>query len=577
MATTATEQTPLLGGSSTPKVAFANEEEYREAVVESAFHFQDVNASAFVLPGPDAVGEIEEESQAPAEPHLRPDINIILLGMFSGCFLAALDSTIVATCLSVIGTEFHAANSISWLGTSYMMTQTAAQPLYGKCSQIFGRRVTTMFSSAVFLLGSLACGLATTYPQLLAARAVAGVGGAGLTVMMAIVTSDLIPLRSRGIYQGYGNLVYNLGAAAGGPLGGYLGDSVGWRWAFLIQVPICVLHFAMAWWKVENSFDPTFQPGHDMMARIKRVDFLGSILLVLGVAASLVGLALGGNEYPWSAPIVWVSLIGGILVLVIFVLVETYVAAEPLLAPELLFTRTPGFVSLTNFFASMAQLAILYSVPLWFSVVKGLSNSNAGLHLIPSVISTSASSLISGWIMGKTGYYRLMLAITAFINFCGPLIMIFWDRITTPDWVFWVTMSPGGIGFGAIITITLVALISAVPPESMAAATGCSYLFRATGSVLGISLSTAILQNTLQTELVKVIKGPDADEVIKNIRLDMNYVNSMIPEVQKLVIDSYEAAYHYVFIAITAMGVAAFICALFIKHHELPSRLDRKK
>ena len=142
--------------------------------------------------------------------------------------------------LGTIGSEFGKSNSIAWLGTSYLLTQTAFQPLYGRFSDIFGRKAATLFASAVFLLGSLACGLSKTFPQLIAARAFAGIGGGGLTTMSSIVTSDLVSLRQRGTYQGLGNVVYAAGAAIGGPLGGYLGDGIGWRWAFLIQVSITV-------------------------------------------------------------------------------------------------------------------------------------------------------------------------------------------------------------------------------------------------------------------------------------------------------------------------------------------------
>ncbi|KAM0755600.1 MFS general substrate transporter [Meredithblackwellia eburnea MCA 4105] len=600
----ATETTPLVSSSRRGSYHHLTDAELAGATLDSAIHFQpDYTGSAFVLPGPKVDFDEEEDEESDVghttddevasddepENQQRPDLWIILVGMWTGCFLSALDSTVVATCLSTIGTNFQVANSISWVGTSYLVSVSdceegaliadpVAQPLYGKCSDIFGRKATTMFSSGIFLIGSLACGLAQTYPQLLAARAFAGVGGAGLTVMIpiSIVTSDLVPLRRRGTFQGLGNLAYNLGAALGGPIGGALGDTIGWRWAFLIQVPFCVLHFAMAWWKVEYSFATTPEPKTDIWAKIKRVDFLGSAILVVAVATGLVGLSLGGNELPWSDPTVWVSLIVSVVLLFAFVMVEIYVAHEPLLAPDLLFTQTPGFVSLANFFASLAQLAILYTVPVWFSSVKGMTNANAGFHLIPSVVSTSASSLLTGWWMSKTGVYKKMLLICGIVNVIGPLCMISWDRYTTPDAFFWFSMIPGGIGFGATITITLVALISAVEPTAMAAATGCSYLFRATGAVLGISLSNVVMQNTLQTRLTKVITGPGSEEIIQKIRVDMSYVRTLIPELQQKVVDAYEYSSRWVFVAIATWAFLAFLCMIPIKHHDLPTRLDRK-
>lgn len=187
--------------------------------------------------------------------------------------------------------------------------------------------------------------MSRTFPQLIAARAVAGIGGGGLTTMSSIVTSDLVPLRARGTYQGLGNIVYAGGAAIGGPLGGWLGDGIGWRWAFLIQVPICAVHFLIVLWKVNIPSGPG-----SMVEKIKRIDFLGALSMVSAVTLLLLGLSLGGNQYEWSHPIVYGSIIGGSVLLVIFVLIEKYVAREPLLPLRVLFNRTPLFVSLTNWF-----------------------------------------------------------------------------------------------------------------------------------------------------------------------------------------------------------------------------------
>ncbi|SCV68049.1 BQ2448_170 [Microbotryum intermedium] len=572
----ATETTPLIGN----QTAAASSEAYAvaaESAIQSVIH-GDVNASAFQVPGTEAQDDVEAPPAAggPAgvlvtEEPLRADLFIVLGGMWVGAFLSALDGTIVATTLSVIGSEFGVSNSIAWLGTSYLMTQTAFQPLYGRFSDIFGRKPATLFASVVFLLGSLFCGLSKTYPQLIAARAFAGIGGGGLTTMSSIVTSDLIPLRKRGVYQGLGNVVYALGAAIGGPVGGLLGDTIGWRWAFLIQVPICVIHFIIVFWKVDIPSGPG-----DIVTKIKRIDFLGSLSLVASVALLLVGLSLGGNEQPWSAPIVWGSIVGGLVVLAIFVVIEKFIAKEPLLAPRILFSRTPGFVSLTNWFATMAQFGIIYQVPLYFSAVQQRSTSRAGMYLIPNAVLASTASLLAGLYMARTGNYRLLLLTAGVLGVIGPLLMSFWTQHTA-EWVFWVSMGPAGIAYGAIITITLVALIAAVPPADMAASTGVSYLFRATGSVLGISLSTSIFQNTLKADLERRIVGKGAHHLIEKIRSDVNYIRTLPHDVRHLAIDAYDHSMHIVFIAITAAAFMALLALFPIRQHALPGSLDRKK
>ncbi|KAK4700525.1 hypothetical protein P7C70_g5721, partial [Phenoliferia sp. Uapishka_3] len=562
------ETSPLLQNQGTT----AAQDIAAESAIQSAF---DPNASAFGIPAASNAA-IDEEAVSPpegvlvTETPMRADLYFVLGGMWVGTFLSALDGTIVATTLSVIGSEFQVSNSIAWLGTSYLMTQTAFQPLYGRFSDIFGRKPATLFASVVFLLGSLACGLSKTYPQLIAARAFAGIGGGGLTTMSSIVTSDLVPLRKRGVYQGLGNVVYAFGAAIGGPLGGLLGDSIGWRWAFLIQVPLCILHFSIVAWKVDIPSGPG-----DIMTKIKRIDFLGCITLISSIGLLLVGLSLGGNQQPWSAPIVWGTIAGGAAILVLFVLIEKYVAREPLLAPRILFARTPLAVSLTNWFASMAQFGILYQVPLYFSAVEQTTTSYAGLHLIPNAVFASTASLLGGIYMAKTGNYRTMLITSGVLGVVGPLMMTFWQHNKTSEAFYWISMVPAGTGYGAIITITLVALISAVAPADMAASTGVSYLFRATGSVLGISLSTSILQNTLRTELPKVITGKHAAKIISKIRSDVGIIRTLEPELREGAIQAYQIAMRYVFIAITIAAFLALCAIIPIPQHALPGRLDR--
>ncbi|KAK4701815.1 hypothetical protein P7C70_g4407, partial [Phenoliferia sp. Uapishka_3] len=563
------ERTPLL----TPRSGLGRGEQplrlslsYANLALQSSFSI--TNESAFTFPGAFTPREAEDEDEEVAtsesaikesEPPLRSDLFVILGAMWVGSFLSALDGTVVATCLGIIGSEFNVSNSIGWLGTSYLLTQTAAQPLYGRTADIFGRKTVTLFSSSVFLVGSLACGLSQTYTQLLIARAFAGIGGAGSAVMAACLVTQLGGTPETPRISGNGADLFIMFCR---------------RWAFLIQVPICALHTCMVLWKVENSFSANYE-AVDIRAKIKRVDFAGSFLLVSAVGALLTGVSVGGNTHPWADPIVWGTLSAGVLLVVVFVLFETFGAKEPLISPHLLFTRTPGFVSLTNWFSSMAQFSMLYSVPLWFSAVKGASNSAAGAHLIPNVVGTSIASLAAGFLMSKTGRYRAMLAVSGGLTTLGALCMVFWSRNSTPDFAFWLSMLPGGLGYGGILTITLVALISAVPPDSMAQATGGSYLFRSTGSVLGISLSSAILQNALKHELPRVLYGPGSGETIKSIIVDIGFIQTLEPVIRDAVIGAYENAMRNVFVATTAMAFGAFLMCLGVDHHDLPSRLDR--
>ncbi|KAK0524111.1 hypothetical protein OC842_005932 [Tilletia horrida] len=530
----------------------------------------DPNASAFV-PAPDAShfsiqplpnqpGASVISIQAPPQ---RNDVLLIMSAMWIGTFLAALDGTIVATILSTVGSEFRVSREVGWLGTSYLLTQTAFQPLYGRASDIFGRKAATLFASAIFLIGSLLCGLAGSFWQLCAARAIAGIGGGGLTTMATIVTSDLVSIKARGTWQGLGNLVYAAGAAFGGPLGGLLADGgLGWRMAFLIQVPLCAIHFGVVSYKVDIPAGPG-----SVVEKLKRIDYLGSLSLVASVTLGLIGLSLGGNEREWSDPLVIGTIAGGLGGLVVFTLIEKYVAREPLMPMAVLFTKTPGFVALACWFISMSQFSIIFQVPLYFSAVEQTSSSYAGLHLIPNAVIASSCSLGSGLIMARTGKYRRMLLAAGVMAFIGPFMMTFWQRGKTSEPFYWISMIPGGAGYGGILTISLVALIASIDPKDMAAATGVTYLFRATGSVLGISLSSAILQNFLQRNLEK---SGLPQKTIDLIRQDVRSIRALPKSTRNLAIGAYQAAMHNVFIGTAAAGLFALLCLLPIAEHALP-------
>ena len=586
------ERQPLLNGSQSalastrPDADYHSIEQAQEqdefdeaaAAQESAFvaiqdaaHGVDPNSSAFA-PRESQFSNIAGDAsrisirtaagEVPAGPSLS-SILVILGAMWVGTFLAALDSTIVAVALTAVSSEFKVSKEISWLGTSYLLTQTAFQPLFGKASDIFGRRPVALFGSAIFLVGSLCCGLAQTFGQLCAARAFAGIGGGSLTTLSTIVTADLVPLKQRGTFQGLGNLVFATGAALGGPLGGLFIDAGwGWRWSFLIQVPLCCVHFGVVLFKVKIPAGPG-----SMIEKIKRIDALGAFTLVSSVTLLLVALSIGGNQREWSDPIVLGTLVAGLVGAVAFALVEKYVAREPLMPLSVLFRRTPGSVALMALFVSVAQFALLYNIPLYFSAVEQTSNSYGGLHLIPNSIFASATSLGSGLIMARTGRYKTMLLTVSAIGTLGPLGFIFWQRGQTPSWLQWLEMPTNGVAYGGVLTITLVGLIASIDPKDMSAATGMVYLFRAVGSISGVSLSQALLQLVLKRRLAA---AGLPKKIISHIRDDVTFIHKLPRGLRIKAIDSYDAALHAVFVGTFVSAVLAFCVSFFIQEFPLP-------
>lgn len=228
---------------------------------------------------------------------------MIELAIMANVFLYGLDSTITTATYGVISSEFNSANTASWLTTSYLVTSTAFQPLYGRVSDIFGRRLCFFISTITFALGCLGCGIASDVIFVNSMRALTGFGGGGLMTMATIINSDMIPFRKRGMYQALQNGIYGFGAIAGASFGGSIADHIGWRWCFLLQVPVSVLALGAGYFVVKNQAS-SFANGEGFSVVWKKVDVSGSLLLVLAVSVQLVGLSLGGNELPWSSP--WV-------------------------------------------------------------------------------------------------------------------------------------------------------------------------------------------------------------------------------------------------------------------------------
>jgi len=297
--------------------------------------------------------------KAPDEVAWRPPRGFVLieLAIMANVFLYGLDSTITAATYGVISSEFNAANTASWLTTSYLVTSTAFQPLYGRVSDIFGRRICFFISTITFALGCLGCGVASNVIFLNIMRALTGFGGGGLMTMATIVNSDMIPFRKRGMYQALQNGIYGFGAIAGASFGGSIADHIGWRWCFLLQVPISILAIGVGYFVIKNP-PVTFNIGDGFGAVWKKVDVSGSLLLVAAVSVQLVGLSLGGNELPWSSPWVILILVGSIVLFALFLWVEAHTAAIPVIPLRLLKGRLPIATQLTNVCAGMAAYGV---------------------------------------------------------------------------------------------------------------------------------------------------------------------------------------------------------------------------
>ncbi|KAI9790591.1 MAG: hypothetical protein M1835_000881 [Candelina submexicana] len=479
------------------------------------------------------------------------------------------NSTIIATLTAPISSSFNSASLLSWLASAYLIANAALQPLSGRLTDIYSRRTGLVFSNIFFCAGNLICGLARREWVIILGRVIAGMGGGGLTAISTFVASDLVPLRRRGLWQGFGNVSYGIGSGLGGIFGGWINDIWGWRIAFLIQVPLVVVSGILIYFTVDAPVKETNKPS------LKRVDFLGAISLVTTLVFLLVALNSGGNQVPWTHPLVLTTLPLSAVSLGVFIFVEENVASEPIIPVRLLLNRTVASACLTNWFATMSLYAFLFFGPIFFQI-QGMSTTAAGARLIPQSLGSAVGSLGAGFIMNKTGrYYILNVGVEGIFVLGGALIATLMFR--TPTWLPFLYFFFSGVGYGGMLTITLLALISAVDHKYQAVITSASYAFRSTGSTIGITIASAVFQNILKMGLwAKLGDMDNAAEIIGKIRNSFEEIKYLPPGWRECVMASYMDALRGVFMTTVGISVLGALVSLGMREHTLYSNLARK-
>ncbi|WRT67216.1 uncharacterized protein IL334_004182 [Kwoniella shivajii] len=530
---------------------------------------------------------------------------LICFSLWCGSFLVAFDSTLVSTLLSDIGSDFNASTQVSWLGTSYLLSVCCFTPIYGRLSDLIGRRNAHLTGMFFFTIGTFLCGFAPSMWALIAARFLAGIGGGGVGSVSAILMTDLVDLRHRGIYQGYVNILYGLGAALGGPIGGWISDHFGWRIAFNIQVPLLLINSALIYTfiRIEHrppplpsttasgsaSISSTNGPSNDtdLAKKVKspnwrkqlgRIDWLGSLTLALAVGSLLLSMSIktsttksDGSDYKFSDPLIWGLFLTSTVFTVIFILIEGYYSNEPILPLQLLTRQTPLAVAISSFTMVLGQYSILYNLPLFFTVVQSRSSSSSGAHLLPNSILIGVGSLFAGWRMRHTGKYWLLGVTCAGLMVISSIGMLYWKR-SSPDWLTWIAQAPGGFGYAGVLTQSLVALMTHVTrrdKSETAVATSMSYLFRTVGQVLGVAISAAIVQYSVQKDLIDSITGPDAFDVIYQIRHSTSSIPTLPEHYREIAISSYENGLHKVFIFNLVVSILTVLALALIKEEEM--------
>jgi EmrB/QacA subfamily drug resistance transporter len=399
--------------------------------------------------------------------------------------LASLDQTIVATALPTIVGDFGGIEHLSWVVTSYLLASTVVGPVYGKLGDLYGRKIVLQTAIVIFLVGSALCGLAQGMFELIAFRALQGIGGGGLIVTTMAVIGDIIPPRDRGKYQGFFGAVFGVSTVLGPLLGGFFVDNLSWRWIFYVNLPVGGLALVV----IGAAF-------HARAVHVRhQIDYLGASLLAGGLSSIVLFTSLGGTTWPWESSQIVGLMALGVVLLVAFLFVEAR-AAEPLVPLELFRNRVFTVTSAVGFIVGLALFGAVTYLPLYLQIVKGHSPTTSGLLLTPLMAGVLVTSIGSGQLISRFGRYKpFPIAGTALMT----VAMLMLSRISVgmPTWETALVMVLLGFGLGMTMQVLVLAAQNAVPYELLSVATSGSTLFRQVGGSIGVSIFGAIFANRL--------------------------------------------------------------------------------
>ncbi|KAJ2336994.1 hypothetical protein GGI00_000509 [Coemansia sp. RSA 2681] len=487
----------------------------------------------------------------------------VMVALALSIFLAALDNTIVSTMLPSIARDFDALSQITWIVSSYVVSSTALQPVYGKLCHVYGHQYVLFFAHAFFAAGSIICGASTSAHMLIAGRTIAGVGGSGLMSLCFVVVGDFVPTAKSPMYISVFAMVWAIASVAGPLLGGVFADKTGFKWGFYINpcIQAVVLVLIVLFMRLPL-------PQGSAMEKLKRIDFLGVITIVAGIVLLQLGLTWGGQEYPWKSAPVIVTIILGIALLVCFGFVEAKVPQEPIMPLRLFRRRNTRLMFIAQIFFGMSFFLPIFYFPVYLSVVQNATAINAGTHLISLMLAISVASVVSGVLITKTGIYLPFIWSGVAINVAGMGLFVLIGTNPSNGLLIGIPIV-FGVGIGLAMQPMLSCAQNAVDQKDIATTTTLFITIRMLGSAIGLAVAQSVLQNEISPLLSALaLKYPNDVDVVYSVINNPAVIwgPTVAASLRADVIEAYVKSLHTVYLVFLAFGGSTFIVSLFAKN-----------
>ncbi|KQN72927.1 MDR family MFS transporter [Devosia sp. Leaf64] len=484
-----------------------------------------------------------------------PSTKLVIGAVAVTLLLASLGQTIVSTALPSIVGQLGGLDHLTWVVIAYLLSSTVVAPIYGKLGDLFGRKIVLQAAIVIFLGGAVLSAMATSMTFLIAARAIQGLGGGGLMVVAMTVVADIIPPRQRGKVQGLFGAVFGVATVVGPLLGGFIVEHLSWQWIFLINLPVGVLALAV----IAVALKPRAE-------RVKHsIDYAGFVLLSGGLTAFVLATSLGGNTFGWFSLQIIGLVVGALVFLGAFVWVESR-AAEPVLPLDLFRNNTFAVTSAVGFLVGMAMFGSITFLPMYLQLAKGVSPTDSALQLVPMMIGLIGASTASGFIMTRTGRYKMLPLASTFVLVIG-LLALANMQLDTPSVQIAAYMFLVGAGIGPVNNVSVTATQNAVSRDIVGAATAGVTLFRQIGGSIGVSVFGAIFSSGLAARLGDVM--PEGS----GTSFSASAVAALPPEVRERVLEAFASALHPVFYTAAGAAILAFALAWLLEERPLANTL----